>query len=187
MQSLFLMEPYYLLNNFWVYSNIWMILPFLISGLNRFLHRGRNLHHHLWTDYITRILMFVTWVFYLVDTWVKYHADGIGTLCLKAFFIHHISSIFILPPLFINKYVPWWVSPIGWMHGFLLFLPHIFWLNYLYVGLVFVFHYGLYQKPYCDLKGYWVVRFGINYINVFFILCLVDSCSNFLPLERTPT
>ena len=117
------MKLYYILNNFWIYSNMFMIIPFFLAGLNRFIHRGKSLDSPLWSDHITRFFLIVTWIFYILDILVKYPVDGIDSFCEKGFFIHHLSSLFLLPPLFINRYIPWWVTPIGWMHGILLYMP----------------------------------------------------------------
>jgi hypothetical protein len=43
--------------------------------------------------------------------------------CKKTFLIHHMGSILIIAPLIINRYIPWWVNPIGFMHGFLMAWP----------------------------------------------------------------
>jgi len=117
------MKLYYLLNNIWVYGNIAMIIPFLIAGINRFFHKGKDLKHHLFTDHLARICLIFTISFYIIETIVKYPIDGADTVCKKTFLIHHMGSILIIAPLIINKYIPWWVNPIGFMHGFLMAWP----------------------------------------------------------------
>lgn len=44
------------------------------------------------------------------------------------------------------------------------------------------FHYGIYQKPFRDLKYYWVTRISINGVWIFALMLLIGDCSNFLPL-----
>ena len=75
------MKFYFVLNNFWIYSNIFMIVPFFLAGLNRFIHRGKTLDAPLWSDHITRFFLVVTWLFYILDILVKYPEDGIDTFC----------------------------------------------------------------------------------------------------------
>jgi hypothetical protein len=45
------------------------------------------------------------------------------------------------------------------------------------------FHYQLYQKPYKDMKYYWVTRIAINYVWTFILIYRMGECSNFLPVE----
>jgi len=48
---------------------------------------------------------------------------------------------------------------------------------------MFFFQYMLYQKPYRDLKGYWITRIAINYVWTFILIYKLGDCSNFLPIE----
>lgn len=177
-------DAYYGLNNIWYYGNIIMIAPFLIAGIWRFLNRGsHDLKKHLWTDHITRVLLIFTETYYVFDIIVKYQIDGIDRFCDKAFLIHHIGTLMLLPPLFLNRYIPWWVNPIGFMHGFLIAFPRLELLNYLYAVFVFIFQYGLYQSPFKKLKGYGFTRFFINFIWLFALMLLAGGCSNHLDLS----
>ena len=171
---------YYLSNNIWVYSNILLILPFLIACFNRFRHPDIN--KTLWTDHLCRYALVFTTLYYLYDIVIKYTVDGGDTICQKGFFIHHISSVFIIPPIFLNSYIPWWSNPIGFLHGFCLAFPEIEVLNFIYAGALMYYHYGIYQKPYRDLKYYWVTRITVNGVWIFALMLLIGDCSNFLPL-----
>ena len=86
-----------------------------------------------------------------------------------------------MTPLIINRYIPWWVNPIGFMHGFSVKFPELEILNYIYSICILIFQYGLYQYPYRNLKGYWITRFAINFVWAFIIMYLVGNCSNYLP------
>ena len=44
------------------------------------------------------------------------------------------------------------------------------------------FHYMIYQKPYSELKLYWLMRWFMNGIWIFCLMLLIGDCSNFLPL-----
>lgn len=44
------------------------------------------------------------------------------------------------------------------------------------------FHYGIYQKPFKNLKYFWVTRITINGVWIFALLLLIGDCSNFLAL-----
>ena len=112
---------YYKANQFWVYFNAAIIVPFLIACINRMIHPTFN--KHLWTDHLCRVALIITIAFYPYEMVVKYSVDGGDTICQKGFFIHHMYSIFILLPLIVNDYIPWWVNPIGFLHGFLIFFP----------------------------------------------------------------
>ena len=116
-----IMDHYYFSNWFWITFNVILIIPFLISCVCRFLNQ--SLDKHLWTDHFARYLLLISWLYYIYDMVVKYPVDGAETICEKAFYIHHGSSLFILPPLILNKHIPWWVSPIGFMHGFCIKFP----------------------------------------------------------------
>lgn len=143
---------YYLSNNIWVYGNTVLILPFIIACINRY--RNVDINKYLWTDHLARIFLFLTCVYYIYDMPVKYILDGGDSICQKSFFIHHVASLFIIPPLFLNSYIPWFASPIGFLHGFCIFFPEAEWLNYIYASALFVFHFMIYQRPYADLKYY---------------------------------
>ena len=174
-----IMDYYYASNQFWITYNVVLILPFMFSCLMRFLNQDIN--KYLWTDHIARVLLIISWLFYIYDMAVKYPVDGAETICDKAFFIHHGSSLFILPPLIINSYIPWWACPIGFMHGFCIKFPEIEAINYVYAVCLMIFHYGIYQKPYRDLRGYGFLRFFMNFIWIFCLMLLLGNCSNYLP------
>jgi hypothetical protein len=116
-----LVDSYYLLNNIWVYGNLVMIPPFVIACIMRF--KNPDINKKLWTDHLSRIFLILTVVFYVFDIVVKYYVDGGSTICQKAFFIHHVASLALLPPLFMNEYIPWWVNPVGFLHGICIFFP----------------------------------------------------------------
>lgn len=174
-------EAYFLLNNIWYYGNLTMMPLFFISMIFRW--KNPSIHKHLWTDHFARVCLIFTVIFYVFDIYVKYQVDGGDTICQKSFFIHHGWSLLLLPPLIINDYIPWWVNPVGFLHGICIFFPEFEAINYVYAGCLFVFQYGTHQKPYRDLKGYWLTRYCMNFIWVFALLLLIGDCSNYLPLE----
>ncbi len=174
------MDHYYLANNFWINFNLFAILPFIIACINRY--RNPDINTYLFTDHLSRWGMAITCLFYIYDSVVKYMVDGGQTICQKALLIHHISSEFIITPLFINSYIPWWANPIGFLHGFLVYFPDFEMLNYLYAGVLIYFQYNLYQKDFKDFPYYAVTRFAINGIWSFVIFLLIGGCSNYLPV-----
>jgi hypothetical protein len=171
---------YYLSNRIWVYGNVVMILPFIFSCICRF--RNPDLNKKLWTDHIARFFLLLTWFYYIYDIPIKYFVDGGHTICQKGFFIHHVASLFILPPIMFNNYIPWWANPIGFLHGLCIYYPEFEPLNYIYASALMVFHYGIYQKPFLDFKYYGVTRFFMNGVWLFCLFLLIGDCSNFLPL-----
>jgi len=171
---------YYLSNRIWVYGNVVLILPFIISCICRF--RNPDINKKLWTDHLSRLFLFLTWLYYIYDIPVKYLVDGGATVCQKGFFIHHVSSLFIMPPLILNHYIPWWANPIGFLHGFCIYYPEFEPLIYIYALALMVFHYGIYQKPFYNLKYYGFLRVFMNGVWIFCIFLLIGDCSNFLPL-----
>lgn len=171
---------YYLSNNIWVYGNLVLILPFVIACVNRLRHP--DIKVKLWTDDLARVFLIFTCLYYVYDMPVKYFVDGGDTICQKGFFIHHVASLFIIPPIILNSYIPWWANPIGFLHGFCLAFPEFEPLNYIYASALMYFHYGIYQEPFRSLKGYWVTRIALNGVWVFTLFLLIGDCSNFLPL-----
>ena len=170
------------LNHLWIYGNILMTAPFLLSGINRFIYRHSQAP--LWTDHITRVLLVFSWVFYCIDILVKYSSLGTDGICEKAFLIHHLGALLTIPPLVINEYIPWWVSPLGWMHGVFRIWPQHFWLNYIYVGFVFVFQAGMHLDPYKQFRYYRVSRFAVNYVHAFFLLVVMGKgCRNYFSTD----
>ena len=98
-----------------------MIPFFMIACLNRFLNSSLTVK--LKTDLFSKFLMLVTIIFYAMDTTVKYLVDGADGICERAFIMHHVAAIIILIPMILHSYVPWWLNPIGFMHGFCVVLP----------------------------------------------------------------
>ena len=131
---------------------------------------------------MARVLLIICWFFYLADMAIKYPIDGAETICEKGLFIHHLATLFILPPMIINRYIPWWVNPIAFMHGFAIKFPELTIINYVYGVCLLIFTYQIHQKPYRDFRGYWVLRIAITYIWVFALTVLLDDCSNYLPI-----
>jgi hypothetical protein len=172
---------YYLLNNFWVYYNLICIVPFVVACINRY--RNPEIETHLFTDHVSRIFLLVPCIYYVFETVVKYVVDGGDSICQKAVFIHHIVSLFIILPLVLNRYVPWWANPIGFLHGFLVFFPDFELLNYAYAVAILYFQFSLYQKPFDKFPYYSSTRIAINGIWVFAVYLLIGDCSNFLPLR----
>ncbi len=163
-----------------MYGNLIMILPYIISCIFRIKNMDINIK--LWTDHFARLFMVFSIVFYLYEMVIKYVVDGGDTICQKGFFIHHISSLFIITPLIINHYIPWWANPIGFLHGFCIYFPESKLITYIYAVAIMYFQYSLYQPPCCNLRYYNVIRVAINGIWVFCIYLLIGDCSNFLPL-----
>lgn len=114
-------EIYFLLNNIWYYGNLAMMPLFLIAWASRFLQP--SIKKTLWTDHLTRLCLIFTVTFYVFDIYVKYLIDGGDTICQKSFLVHHVSSLVLIPPLFLNSYIPWFVNPIGFFHGIAIFFP----------------------------------------------------------------
>lgn len=175
------MAHYYFLNNFWVNFNVAAIIPFIIACINRY--RNPSINTYLFTDHISRFCLALSCVYYVYETVVKYIVDGGDTICQKAVFIHHIASLFIIIPLVINRYIPWWANPVAFLHGFLIYFPNFELLNYVYAAVIFYFQYNIYQKPFDKFPYYSSARIGINGIWVFCVYLLIGDCSNYLPLS----
>ena len=171
---------YYMSNNIWVYGNIVLILPFIVACVNRY--RNPQLHKKLWTDHLARFFLVLTVLYYIYDMPIKYMVDGGQTICQKSFFVHHVASLFIIPPLFLNEYIPWFANPIGFLHGFCVFYPEFEPMNYIYASAMMFFHFMIYQRPYADLKYLEFTRWSINGVWIFCLMLLIGDCSNYLPL-----
>ena len=117
------MQCYYGINIVWLWSNLILFFPFLYACVKRF--RNQALDKSLWTDHLTRIGLAFTLVVYAADCIVKYIVDGDLSIPQKCLLIHHIASFFIIVPIITNKYIPWWVNPIGFLHGIIVFLPDL--------------------------------------------------------------
>ena len=115
------MANYYFINKIWINANVYAIIPFLISCIVRFFNQDIN--KNLWTDHFARIGLIFSWAFYIIDMYFKYPIDGSDSICEKAFYIHHIGSLLIFPPLFLNRHISWWICPIGFLHGFCIKFP----------------------------------------------------------------
>ena len=179
LEDLDIMTFYYFLNKFWLDFNLFFILPFLVSCINRYLHPDIN--KVLLTDHIARVLLIVCCIFYLFDMIVKYPVDGADSICEKAFFVHHCSSLVLFPILFMNRYIPWWVDTICVMHGFCIYWPESDLIKYSYPAVLFIYHYQIYQQPYCNLRGYKISQFFMNFIWIFCLFVVIGNCSNYLP------
>ncbi len=114
-----IMDLYYFINYFWIWFNLFAIVPFIIACIFRYLNP--SFKHKLWTDHLSRIGLTITLMFYVLDTAVKSYVDGTETICQKAVIMHHVASFFIMGPLILNEYIPWWVNPVGFVHGYIVF------------------------------------------------------------------
>lgn len=172
---------YYIANNLWVNINLLGIVPFLVACLNRLRHPSTKVH--LFTDHLSRLFLAITCLFYVYDVTVKYMVDGVETVCQKALLIHHVASEFIIIPLVVNRYIPWWANPVAFLHGFLIYFPEAEFLNYLYAVVIGYFQYSLYRQPFTGFPYYRFTLYAINGIWVFALMVLIGDCSNFLPLS----
>lgn len=173
------MTLYYSINFFWIWFNLFVIAPFFIAFIFRI--RNPSLKEKLWTDHLSRTSLTATLIFYAIDTMVKAYVDGTDSICEKAVTIHHMASFFIIGPLILNEYIPWWVNPVGFIHGYIVFFDDHVKVQYFYAIFMMFFQYMLYQKPYRDLKGYWITRIAINFVWVFILIYRLGDCSNYLP------
>ena len=113
------MAVYYAINSFWILFNLFVIVPFGIAFIFRF--RNPSIATPLWTDHLARLGLTCTMIFYVFDTTIKSYVDGVETVCQKATLIHHAASFFIIGPLVYNSYIPWWVNPVGFVHGYIVY------------------------------------------------------------------
>ncbi len=67
------MDNYYLINKVWVYGNIIMIIPFIVSCIFRF--KNPDINKKLWTDHLARFFLLFTVLFYPFDMAIKYPVD----------------------------------------------------------------------------------------------------------------
>ncbi len=166
--SIDIMDVYYSINFFWIWFNLFVIAPFFIAFIFRL--RNSSITSQLPTDHLSRIGLILTLIFYTVDTTVKVYVDGYQSICQKAMIIHHVASFFIMTPLIINYHIPWWVNPVGFIHGYIVFFDDHMEIQYLYGIFMLYFQYMLYQKKYRDMKGYWITRIAINYVWAFMLI-----------------
>lgn len=177
-----IMTVYYSINFFWIWFNLFVILPFFIAFVFRL--KNPSTHQKLWTDHLARASLTATLIFYAIDTSVKAYVDGSDSICEKAVIIHHVASFFIIGPLIMNECIPWWVNPVGFIHGYIVFFDDHVEVQSFYGAYMLFFQYMLYQKPYRDFKGYWITRFAINFVWTFILIYKLGDCSNFLPTEK---
>ena len=94
------MTLYYSINLFWIWFNLFVIVPFFIAFIYRL--KNRSVEKKLWTDHLSRISLTATLIFYAFDTMVKAYVDGTDSICEKAVTIHHVASFFIIGPIIMN-------------------------------------------------------------------------------------
>lgn len=178
-----IMDYYYGINNVWLWSNLFLIPPFIYACYKRF--RNQSFSVSLWTDHLSRFGLAFTLLIYIFDSTIKYIADGDQSICQKTLLIHHIASFFIILPIIMNSYIPWWVNPIGFLHGIIVFFPDLPHFQQIYGFAILYFHFRLYRlniNPEGNLKGYSITRFAINFVWAFIIIYRIGDCSNYLPL-----
>jgi hypothetical protein len=117
------MDCYYAINVVWLWANLFLFFPFLFACFKRF--RNQSLEKPLWTDHLCRFGLAFTLIVYTADCIVKYIVDGDQSIPQKCLFIHHIASFFIIMPIICNRSIPWWVNPIGFLHGIIVFFPDL--------------------------------------------------------------
>ena len=117
-------------------------------------------------------------LYYLIDSIAKIATGSYKTACGASFLFHHFVGLIYLPTVIFARHYPWfWLGP-GFMHTYLLAFPHLKWLNYIYLGIIFLFQYGIYQKPFTNLKEYNPMKKGIIFIEISCFFLWYFNCSN---------
>jgi hypothetical protein len=69
-----IMTVYYAINFFWVWFNLFVIMPFFTAFIFRL--RNNSSRNKLWTDHLSRLGLILTLLFYAIDMSVKVYVDG---------------------------------------------------------------------------------------------------------------
>ena len=117
-------------------------------------------------------------LYYAVDCIIKIMTGTYKASCDFSMFLHHVTSLIFLPTVCFAPHWPWfWIAP-GAMHAFLIAFPNKKWLNYVYIFIIFLFQYGLYQEPFTNLKEYKRMKLGIVCIEISCFFIWWFDCSN---------
>jgi len=170
------------------YSNIVMLVPMTFLFFYKLLHPINWDHLHkdkkeLKPDFGDKFLTIISsysLFYYVVDCIVKIATGSYTTGCDFSMFLHHIVSLIVLPTVIFANYWPWfWLGP-GAMHTYLIAFPDAKWLNYIYLLIIFLFQFGLYQKPFTNLKEYSRMKWGIVTIELACVVIWWFDCTNHL-------
>lgn len=106
-------------------------------------------------DYVYKLLLTIMVIYYFFDSYVLgsmpfNEIDG----CRGSYIFHHLVSIVGYFFLVILPHFPWFLMGPFTMHAYLMVFPLEQWLNYIYLGTVIAFMYGLSLKPFYGRKKY---------------------------------
>lgn len=167
----------------WTYSAI-SVFPLLIISIYKLcnpviihIYHDKNPFPRTKIDKIAKIFLFFAPFYYLIDV----VSNGLRFNfypCKAAFFLHHLISSFFLPIMIKQNYYPWFCLAVPSFHAFLIIFPEVEFLNFIYLGICMIYHYGLYQHPFTIMKDFNLLKIGTILLEISLILLWLLGCKN---------
>lgn len=162
------------------YSELWLLWSFYsffpLLGLTLYRIRYQDSYFALnekslktyKVDYLFRLLLVPAVMYYVLDVCYILIQYQTFSSCNFAFLCHHLVTLAGTKTAFTTVYYPWFfMAPFMW-HCLLIVYPYESLLNYPYLIIVLTNAYGMFQKPWKDIKSYR----NINLIGFSLIPCL---------------
>ena len=149
-------------SKFWLEWCWFTFLPLTICVIHRFLtqenYKKKGLKSYT-LDLITRILLFPSIIYYVVDSILILYQYNSFSSCNLGFLLHHIITLAGFKASLTIQTYPWFFLIVFPCHCLLIMFPFIFELNILYCGLAFYCVYRFLEKPWKDNKNaQWIIK-----------------------------
>jgi len=170
------------------YSNIAMLVPMTIlffyklwNPINYALLRKPDwkVRSGFGDKFLTNVASYSLF-YYFIDCFIKIASGHYTDKCDIVMLLHHTFSIIYLPSIIFPRHWTWFALGPAMIHTYLLAFPDAKWLNYIYILIIFCFHYGLYQEPFTNLKEFNRMKRGIVCIEVVCFFFWLFDCNNCL-------
>ena len=166
-----------------MYSLITLVPLFVLSiyklmyPINIHKYNDRNPFPHLLQDKIARIFLFWAPIYYIVDMICMLLLGKLDS-CTVSYFSHHIVSVIFLPSVIFQNHYPWFLCFVPCLHACLLVFPSVFGLDYIYLIACVLYHYGLHQEPFKNMKSYRFLQTGTWILEVTLAMLWYFGCKD---------
>lgn len=129
-------------------------------------------------DKIIILLTFYSIIYYIIDSIWIIITGNLFNGCYLSYFIHHVFALSFIPFVTFFNYMPWFILFPGAFHTILLIFPAYKSLNYAYLLVGFLTHYGCLKSPLKDIPSVKILAKAIPGMYLSFGLLWFYKCSN---------
>jgi len=170
------------------YSNIVMLVPMTLLFFYKLL---RPIDYDLmrkpdfkvrskFGDWSLTTMVSYCLFYYVLDSGIRIITANFNTPCDLVMLFHHLISLVYLPTIIFCRHWTWFTLGPAMVHAYLIAFPDVKFFNYVYITIIILFHFGLYQKPFTNLKEFHRMKTGILWIESVCVCFWLFDCNNCL-------